>query len=40
MFDTYEFARTVITRCQRQGGLNDENVFCHNSGAEMSEIKV
>ena len=35
-----QFARTVITKYHTRGGLNNRNLFFHNSGNSRSEIKV
>ena len=36
----YWFGRASITKCHRLGGLNNRNLFSHNSGGWKSKIKV
>lgn len=34
------FTRDAVTKCHRLGGLNNRNLFPHNSGDQKSIIKV
>ena len=36
----YLFARTTMTKCHRLNGLNNRDMFSHNSGVWKSEFKV